>query len=133
MTDKRTQLEQELAATRRAARDLARCDDQKIRAVLDDLADRAMQARDAILSANRRDLDRMPEDDPKYDRLLLNTGRLQAICDDLRCVGALPSPVGEVLEQRTLDSGLERNANGCPGSCRPSAPSTSRFRAARRG
>jgi glutamate-5-semialdehyde dehydrogenase len=49
----------------------------------------------------------MPEDDPKYDRLLLNPERLQAICNDLRCVGALPSPVGEVLEQRTLDNGLK--------------------------
>jgi glutamate-5-semialdehyde dehydrogenase len=49
----------------------------------------------------------MPEDDPKYDRLLLNEQRLEAICDDLRCVADLPSPVGEVLEQRTLPNGLE--------------------------
>jgi glutamate-5-semialdehyde dehydrogenase len=78
-----------------------------MRSVLDDLAQRAMAACDDILAANRSDLSRMPEEDPRYDRLLLNRDRLQAICNDLRNVGALPSPVGEVLERRTLDNGLE--------------------------
>ena len=32
---------------------------------------------------------------------------VQAICDDLRNVAGLPSPVGEVLEERTLENGLE--------------------------
>ncbi len=107
MQDKQTYLEQGLAAARRASRDLARCDDQLIRNVLNALADRAIEAGDAILAANRSDLDRMPREDPKYDRLLLNDDRLRAICEDLRCVAALPSPVGEVLEHRTLDNGLE--------------------------
>jgi glutamate-5-semialdehyde dehydrogenase len=107
MQDKQTYLEQGLAAARAAARDLARCDDAVVRSVLDELADRALASSDAILAANASDLARMPEDDPKYDRLLLNAERLQAICNDLRCVGELPSPVGEVLERRTLENGLE--------------------------
>jgi len=107
MNDKQTYLDQGLAAARRAARDLARCDDRTIRSVLDDLARRTMAHCDDILVANQSDLSRMPEDDPKYDRLLLNRDRLNAICNDLRSVGALPSPVGEVLEQRTLGNGLE--------------------------
>ena len=107
MNDKQTYLDHGLAAACRAARDLARCEDRSIRAVLDDLAQRAMDSCEDILAANRSDLSRMPEDDPKYDRLLLNRERLQAICDDLRSVGALPSPVGEVLERRTLANGLE--------------------------
>jgi glutamate-5-semialdehyde dehydrogenase len=100
-------LDRGLAAARGAARDLARCDDATVRAVLEDLAQRTMQAADEILGANRSDLARMPESDPKYDRLLLDRGRLQAICDDLRAVAALPCPVGEVLERRRLDNGLE--------------------------
>jgi glutamate-5-semialdehyde dehydrogenase len=107
MNDKQTYLEQGLVAARRAARDLARCDDGAIRSVLDDLAQRAMARCEDILAANRSDLSRMPEQDPKYDRLLLDRDRLRAICDDLRSVAALPSPVGEVLEQRTLGNGLE--------------------------
>jgi glutamate-5-semialdehyde dehydrogenase len=99
-------LNQSLAATRDAARDLARCGDAAIRAVLEDLAQSALRAADEILAANRSDLARMPESDPKYDRLLLNESRLRTICDDLRAVAALPCPVGEVLERRTLANGL---------------------------
>jgi glutamate-5-semialdehyde dehydrogenase len=107
MTDTRHRLDRGLDAARRAARDLARRDDAAIRAVLHDLADSALEAREQILAANRNDLARMPESDPKYDRLLLNPARLEAICGDLRAVAALPAPVGEVLEQRRLTNGLE--------------------------
>jgi glutamate-5-semialdehyde dehydrogenase len=75
--------------------------------VLNALADRTLDASEAILAANRRDLARMPESDPKYDRLLLNSERLNGICNDLRFVAGLASPVGEVLEQRRLENGLE--------------------------
>jgi glutamate-5-semialdehyde dehydrogenase len=104
---KEVALDRSLAATRAAARDLARSGDAAIRGVLEDLAQRALGAADEILAANRSDLARMPESDPKYDRLLLNESRLRAICDDLRAVAALPCPIGEVLERRTPDNGLQ--------------------------
>ncbi len=107
MEDQQTYLDNGLSNARQAARQLARCDDSSIREVLNSLADKTLQCSDEILTANRLDLSRMPEDDPKYDRLLLNPERLQAIAHDLRCVAALPSPVGEVLERKTLDNGLE--------------------------
>ena len=100
-------LEKGLIAAREAARELARCDDSKIRSVLESLADRTIAAENEILQANLSDLSRMPESDPKYDRLLLNPDRLAAIAHDLRCVAALPTPVGEVLEERRLENGLE--------------------------
>ncbi len=100
-------LNQGLKNVRIAARDLARSDAAKIRDVLHSLADSTLAARDEILKANRSDLSRMPPDDPKYDRLLLNPDRLAAIADDLRNVAALDSPVGEVLEQRILENGME--------------------------
>ncbi|MDX1381610.1 MAG: glutamate-5-semialdehyde dehydrogenase [Xanthomonadales bacterium] len=99
--------EQGLAGARRAARDLARRDDDAVRQVLYALAERALEHSEEILAANGSDLSRMPESDPKYDRLLLDPARLRGICDDLRAVADLPSPIGEVLEQRTLDNGLE--------------------------
>lgn len=107
MTDGQQQLQQNLRLTRDAARDLARADDATIRAALNSLADATLECSDQILQANLSDLSRMPQSDPKYDRLLLNTERLKAISDDLRFVAGLPSPVGEVLEQRRLDNGLE--------------------------
>jgi len=107
MDTKGQELEQALIGTRNAARKLARSDDAVIRSVLESLAERALGAEAQILAANREDLARMPESDPKYDRLLLNAGRLADIAHDLRNVAALPSPVGEILEQRQLDNGLQ--------------------------
>ena len=52
MNDNQTYLDRGLAAARQAARDLARCDDRAIRAVLDDLARRALAHCDDILVAN---------------------------------------------------------------------------------
>ena len=96
-----------LGFAREASRDLACCDDVTVRAVLHGLAAKALDNAEEILAANASDLDRMAQDDPRYDRLLLNPQRLEAICEDLRSVAALPSPVGEVLERKTLDNGLE--------------------------
>ena len=107
MEDPNQALQAGLEAAGQAAVSLARCDDATIRKALFALADRAMDNCSEILAANRLDLDRMPESDPKYDRLLLNESRLEAICDDLRAVAELESPVGEVLEQRTLENGLQ--------------------------
>jgi len=107
MNDTQNYLDHGLEQAREAARELARCDDAVIRAVLNSLADDALQSREEILAANRSDLSRMPVSDPKYDRLLLNEDRLSAIANDLRYVADLPSPVGEILEQRSLDNGLE--------------------------
>jgi glutamate-5-semialdehyde dehydrogenase len=103
----REQLAHELIASKSAAPDLARRNDGEISALLIDLAGRTMAAEDEILEANQRDLARMDPADPKYDRLLLDHERLAAIAADLRNVAALPSPVGEVLEQRSLENGLE--------------------------
>jgi glutamate-5-semialdehyde dehydrogenase len=107
MNDRQDYLEQGLINAREASRELARIDDAKIRLLLEALAERTLAREADILQANLSDLSRMPETDPKYDRLLLNPGRLADIAHDLRCVAALPSPVGEVLEQRRLDNGLE--------------------------
>lgn len=109
MSDQQHYLEQGLINAREAARELAQCDDAKIRTVLGALADRTIAAEEEILQANLSDLSRMPESDPKYDRLLLNSQRLADIAQDLRNVAALPSPVGELLEHRTLENGLELN------------------------
>jgi glutamate-5-semialdehyde dehydrogenase len=106
MANEKLILQQGLIKTREAARELALCDDSIISAMLNTLADRTIAAEQEILQANRSDLSRMSESDPKYDRLLLNPERLADIANDLRNVAALPSPVGEVLEQKQLENGL---------------------------
>ncbi|WP_448519111.1 glutamate-5-semialdehyde dehydrogenase [Rhodoflexus sp.] len=59
-----------------------------------------------LMAANARDLARMSPDDPKYDRLLLSNERISQIAAEIRHVSRLPSPVGDVLEERTLPNGL---------------------------
>jgi len=103
----RERLQQELLLTRSASRGLGNCHSKAINAVLNQLASKLERSADELLAANRMDLDLMDPDDPRYDRLLLNADRISAIAQDLRNVAALPNPVGEVLDQRHLDNGLE--------------------------
>ena len=45
--------------------------------------------------------------DPKYDRLQLTNKRLQDIANEIKKVAELPSPVGILLEQKTMDNGIQ--------------------------
>ncbi len=110
-TNPTTPLPDSLSAGLDAARDaapiLARLAPEQTAAILQRLADRAIEMSNALIAANRLDLERMDPADPKYDRLLLNEARIEAIAGDLRNVSELPAPQGEVLERRTLANGLE--------------------------
>ena len=90
-----------------AARSRIHISEEQVQAVLLDLAAETERQVSTLIRANEKDLLRMDPDDPKYDRLLLNPERIRAIARDIRNVAALPSPLGIVLEQRTLDNGLE--------------------------
>lgn len=96
-----------LRQTRKASRGLGGCGDERVSDVLRSLADTVSASKDELLEANRSDLARMDPGDPKYDRLLLDASRIDTIRADLRRVADLPGPVGEVLEARTLENGLE--------------------------
>lgn len=89
-----------------AARLMVRVDDAANRRVLADLADRTEKNIDQLLAANLLDLEKMPKTDPKYDRLMLTTERIQAIASDLRNLANMRSPIGEILEERTMPNGL---------------------------
>lgn len=112
------QLEQEITAgltrLQQASRRLVTVNDAQISQILHETADLAWEKRADILHANIRDLRRMDPQDPKYDRLLLDEKRLASICSDLKNVAALASPLGRVLEARTLPNGLEIKKIGVP-------------------
>lgn len=106
-SDLTTTVTDSLRPLRAAARQLARTDVAIINNCLHYLAELTEHYTPQLLTANRSDLERMEKDNPKYDRLLLTAARLQAIASDLRRVAALPSPLGELLEERQLKNGLE--------------------------
>jgi len=103
-----------LGAVRQASREISGLDDSTINRTLNHLADMIPARTEALLEANRQDLERMDPGDPKYDRLLLDEERLEAIAADLRNVALLPSPLGRVLEQRVLPNGLELRRESVP-------------------
>lgn len=89
-----------------ASRSLNLVSNDKINEILIALADEAIANTDIILAANQKDLDAMDTTNPMYDRLLLNADRIQGIAEDIRKVASLPSPLGRILEEKSLPSGL---------------------------
>ena len=59
-----------------------------------------------IIKENAKDLERLPQEDPKYDRLLLNRDRIQGIACDVFKVANLPSPLGRVWDEKNRPNGL---------------------------
>jgi glutamate-5-semialdehyde dehydrogenase len=100
-------LQQVFENVKQASRKLNLLSDEKINAVLNDLAEQAEAKADSILAENKKDLERMDADDPKYDRLKLTKERIKGIADDIRNVVNLPSPLGRTLAERELDNGLQ--------------------------
>lgn len=88
------------------SRSLNSMPDDVNRTVLLKIADAVDASHDMLLEANLKDVSRMDVSNPLYDRLLLTHERLDAIASDIRNVASLPSPVGEVIEDRTLPNGL---------------------------
>jgi glutamate-5-semialdehyde dehydrogenase len=67
-------------------------------------------SRNEILSANSQDYKESEASGMSavmLDRLMLNPSRLEGIASDVRTVAALPDPVGELIEERTLPNGLQ--------------------------
>lgn len=95
-----------LQETHAASPLLASVSDDARNAVLHDLAKRLVANADHIIAANKQDLARMPADDPRYDRLLLNAERIAAIAADIQKVAGMQIPTGRILESRTLPNDL---------------------------
>ena len=90
-----------------ASRKLIQLSDDTIGIILNKLADLTLEQSAYILEENQKDLNRMDPANPKYDRLLLNEKRLEAIAGDLRKVASLPSPLHHVIEKVERPNGLE--------------------------
>ncbi|MFM8635329.1 MAG: glutamate-5-semialdehyde dehydrogenase [Planctomycetia bacterium] len=94
---------------RRAAIDLATMPAAKKAACLEAAAARIRADIDAIVAANRLDLDAAPGYGlaaAAIDRLTLDPKRVEGIAAGVEAVASLPDPVGEVLEETTRPNGL---------------------------
>lgn len=106
----------ELARLRAGARAVRALKSDAKNAALVALAEELERRSEAILAANRVDLEKLPADTtPAFrDRLTLNPARLAAMAESLRQVAALADPVGEVVEQRELHNGLKIRRERAP-------------------
>ena len=97
-----------------ASNELALIDDNKKNTVLCAVADAIIENQSRLLEANSRDLNMMDKSNPLYDRLQLTDKRLEGIASDMRHVSTLPSPLGRILVDRTLENGLHLQRTSVP-------------------
>jgi glutamate-5-semialdehyde dehydrogenase len=95
-------LEQAQAATR----SVKGLPDQQKQQLLQRLAVHVVANTAAIVTENKKDVEKMSAQDPKMDRLVLNETRIKQLADSLNEISLLPDPANQVLLERTLDNGL---------------------------
>lgn len=100
--------------TKEAGRKISLLPVEKINQVLLSLAGELTARQSHLLSENKKDLVRMGADDPKYDRLKLTPERISSMANEMINVAGLPSPVGTILSQKTLDNNLHLSKISVP-------------------
>jgi len=84
---------------------------------LHNVSDDLLTRKDEILAANQIDYKEAESSGMSaamLDRLVLSPNRLEAIAQDVLAVAALPDPVGEIFDMRTLPNGLQLSKKRVP-------------------
>lgn len=105
-----TDLRELAVQAKEAARVLAGASEERKNRALENISDALLRHQDEILVANRADCDAARADgmsDAMLDRLTLTGARLERMAAAVRKVRDLPDPVGEVMEERVLENGLQ--------------------------
>ena len=103
------ELEGKVKAAKTASRKLASVSSGTKNDALYAIAEALISKTDKILAANEIDYSEAKAagmNEAMLDRLMLNAERLKGMSDDVRAVAALPDPVGEVFDMRTLSNGM---------------------------
>jgi glutamate-5-semialdehyde dehydrogenase len=111
------ELEEKGKAAKAASRKLAFLSTEVKNKALLNIADALIDKKDEILAANKIDYEEAKASgmsEAMLDRLMLSPSRLEGIAQDTRTVAALPDPVGEVFEMRTLPNGLQISKRRVP-------------------
>ncbi|MCZ4224038.1 glutamate-5-semialdehyde dehydrogenase [Pedobacter rhodius] len=98
---------QHFEKAKQATRTMISLSKEKTNKVLADLAEALVLHAPEILAENKKDLAKMPIDDPKYDRLKLSEQRITDIANDVKNVVNLASPLGEILSDKILENKLQ--------------------------
>jgi len=111
------ELEEKGKAAKAASRKLAFLSTEIKNKALLNIADALLDRLNEILIANKTDYEQAKASgmsEAMLDRLMLSPSRLESIAQDVKTVAALPDPVGEVIESRTLPNGLQISKKRVP-------------------
>jgi len=103
------ELEEKGRAAKAASRRMAYLATEVKNQALHNVAEDLLAKQGAILAANQidyKEAEASGMNAAMLDRLLLSSSRLEAMAQDVLAVAALPDPVGEVFDMRTLPNGL---------------------------
>lgn len=103
------ELESKTKAVKAASRRMAYLSTDIKNQALNNIADDLLAKSNDILAANKRDYEAAEKSGMStamLDRLLLTEERLKSMAQDVMTVAALPDPIGEVIEMRTMPNGL---------------------------
>jgi glutamate-5-semialdehyde dehydrogenase len=111
------ELEEKARAAKEASRRLAYLSAEVKNKALHNISDDLLAKQDEILAANQIDYHEAHTSGMNaamLDRLILSPERLEGIARDMLAVAALPDPVGEVFDMRTLPNGLQLGRKRVP-------------------
>jgi len=111
------ELEEKGKAAKAASRKLAFLSAGVKNKALLNIADALIDKLNEILEANKIDYEKAKASgmsEAMLDRLMLSPARLEGIAQDTKNVAALPDPVGEESEMRTLPNGLQISKKRVP-------------------
>lgn len=89
-----------------ASLDVKLLDDVEKQRILLALATKLRERMQDILDANKLDLDKIADSDPKKDRLLLSSSRIEDLAESVENISMLPDPSNRLLSEQILDNGL---------------------------
>jgi glutamate-5-semialdehyde dehydrogenase len=104
------ELEEKGKAAKAASKKLAFLSTEVKNKALLNVAEALIDKQSEILAANRIDYEEAKASgmsEAMLDRLMLSPSRLAGIAQDTKTVAALPDPVGEMFDMRTLPNGLQ--------------------------
>lgn len=99
-------IQQQLINAKKAQAAISSLSDQEKQDLINRLAVLISNESAQIISENLKDLEKMPDTDPKKDRLLLNESRILGLVSSLKDVARLKDPTNIILSENTLDNGL---------------------------
>jgi glutamate-5-semialdehyde dehydrogenase len=111
------ELEEKAKAAKAASRRMAFLPAEVKNKALHNIAEDLLAKQSEILAANKIDYHEAHTSGMNaamLDRLMLDSSRLEAIAKDVLAVAALPDPVGEVFDMRTLPNGLQLSRKRVP-------------------